>query len=188
MNLKERKIHIGKKRTISLLSALILVCMLSVTTVLATAYVVLQWTTTATVVANPAVCFYKWSDQTKANTFNYAVNIFPNVKTIDENITYAVYNWEASSRDVYFRLASENTNATDVTFLYYQVFTGNYVGGTVLYSHNETDFGSPDTAWSSVCSAGATTKYKIGIEITAGASAGIGHTPTFTFEIKVENP
>jgi len=181
-SLRKRKVHIGK-RSISLLTLLFLMITITVTSVSATAYVVLTWTTTATVTANPKVCFYKWSDQTKANTFTYSVNVFPNVITIDENITYALYNWDSSAHNVYFRLASENTNTTDISWMYYKV----YNGGT-LFSKNETNFNSPDTGWSTSYSATASTKYMIWISIKCASGAGVGHTPSMTFEVKVENP
>jgi hypothetical protein len=182
IGLRKRRIHIGK-RSIPLLTLLALALTISVASVSAAAYVSLTWTTTATVVANPKVCFYKWSDQTKVNTFSYIVNIFPNVITIDENITYALYNWDTSDHNVYFRLASENTNTTDISWMYYKV----YNGGT-LFSKNETNFNTPDTVWSTFYSAVASTKYMIWISIKCASGAGIGHTPSFTFEVKVENP
>lgn len=182
ISLRKRRIHIGK-RSIPLLTLLALALTISVASVSAAAYVVLNWTTTATVVANPKVCFIKWQDGSKANTFSYSVNVFPNVVTIDENITYGLQNWDGSAHDVYFRLASENTNTTDISWMYYKV----YNGGT-LFSKNETDFNAPDTVWSTVYSATATTEYSIWMEIKCASGAGIGHTPSFTFEVKVENP
>ena len=181
-NLKKRRIFIGK-HSISLLTVLFLIAMISVTAVSATAYVVITWTTNATIVANPKVCFIKWSDGSKANTFSYSVNTFPNVVTVDTNITYGLWNWDSQAHNVYFRLVSENTNTTDISYVYYKV----YNGGT-LYSKNETDLDSPDTNWSSVVSASASTKYTIEMQIKSPSGAGVGHTPTFNFEVKVENP
>ena len=57
----------------------LLISSLLIATASAVAYVTLNWTTTATVVANPKVCFIKWADGTKANTFFYSVNIFLNI-------------------------------------------------------------------------------------------------------------
>lgn len=183
MTLKDKKFRLGK-HVISLMLAMILIVMIGTSVVVATAYVVLQWTNTATVVANPKVCFIKWADGSKVNTFPYTVNIFPSIKTVDENITYGLWNWDTSAHNVYFRLASENTNSTDVAWCYYKVYNG---GGT-LFSKNESSFDSPDTNWSTAYSAALSTKYTIWMEIKAGASAGVGHTPTMTFEMKVENP
>jgi hypothetical protein len=149
----------------------------------ALAYVTLQWTTTATVAANPKASFIKWADGTKANTFAYTVNIFPNVKTVDENITYGIWNDDGSTRTVYFRLASENTNSTDVTSLNYTVYNGGQ-----LYTKLESNFDSPSLAWSTGVTLGANTKYTVWIEIQCASGAGVGHTPQFTFEMKVENP
>jgi Zn-dependent metalloprotease len=156
---------------------------LVIATASAVAYVTLQWTTAATVEGNPKACFIKWADGTKANTFTYNVNIFPNVKTVDENITYGIWNNDTSTRTVYFRLASENTNSTDVTSLNYTVYNGGQ-----LYTYLENDFDNPSLDWSSGVQLAANTKYTIWMEIQCANTAGIGHTPQFTFEMKVENP
>lgn len=170
----------------SLKLIVLLITSLLIATASAVAYVTLQWTTTATVAANPAVCFVKWEDNTKANTFTYPVNIFPNVKTVDENITYGVWNWNTtSSRTIYLRLASENTNSTDVSSLNYTVY---HPTEGQKYTKLETDFDNPDLSWSSSISLSANTKYTIWIEIQCASGAGVGHTPAFTFEMKVENP
>lgn len=149
----------------------------------ATAYVILEWQVNMTVTANPKVAFIKWQDSTKHNNFSYSVNIFPNIKTVDPNATFGVWNWDSSAHDIYFRLASENTNSTDVAWFYYKV----YDGGT-LFSKNETNFDSPDTAWSSSVSATATTKYTIEVQVKCGSGAGAGHTPQLTLEMRVDNP
>jgi hypothetical protein len=169
----------------SLKLIVLLISSLLIATVSAVAYVTLQWTTTATVTANPQVCFIKWADGTKANTFTYSVNIFPSVKTVDDNITHGVWNWNATeSRTIYFRLASTNTNETDVDSYNCTV----YDGGGQLYTKLETNLDSPSLAWSSGVSATADTKYTIWIEIECKSTAVVGHTPSFTFEMKVENP
>jgi len=173
-----KRVRIGKHAV----PALLLVALL-VGTVAAVAYVVLQWTMTATVAANPKASFIKWADGTKANTFSYSANIFPAIKTVDENITYGIWNDDASSRTVYFRLASENTNTTDIASLNFTVYNGGQ-----LYTKLESNLDDPSLAWSSGVTLAANTKYTIWIEITAGASAVVGHTPSFTFEMKVENP
>ena len=154
-----------------------------IATASAASYVTLQWTTTATVAANPKACFIKWADGTKANTFTYNVSIFPNTKTVDENVTYGIWNDDGSTRTVYFRLASENTNTTDVTSLNYTVYNGGQ-----LYTQLESDFDDPSLAWSSGVTIAANTNYTIWMEIQCANGAGVGHTPQFTFEMKVENP
>jgi hypothetical protein len=161
----------------------LLMSSLLIATASAVAYVTLQWTATATVAANPKACFIKWSDGTKANTFTYGVNIFPNVKTVDENITYGIWNDDASTRTVYFRLASENTNTTDITSLNFTVYNGGQ-----LYTKLESNFDSPSLAWSTGVTLAANTKYTVWMEIQCASGAGVGHTPQFTFEMKVENP
>lgn len=173
----------GKKISRRILLAFLLIAS-TVAIAFATSYAVIQWQVNMTVVANPKVCFVDWSTgTTKANTFTYSVNIFPSIKTIDTNITYGIWNWDSSAHNIYFKLSSENTNSTDVSWFYYKVYDG-----ATLFSKNETDFGSPDTAYSIAYSALATTKYTIEVQVKAGASAVAGHTPAITFEMRVDAP
>ena len=168
----------------SLKLIILLMSSLLIATVSAVAYVSLTWTITTPVVANPQVCFIKWSDGSKENTFTYSVNIFPSIKTVDENITYGVWNWNATvSRTIYFRLASTNTNETDVDSYNFTVYNGGQ-----LYTKLETNLNSPSLAWSSAVTAVNNTKYTIWMEIQCQSTAVVGHTPSFTFEMKVENP
>jgi len=160
----------------------LLISSLLIATVSVTAYITLTWTTTATVVANPSVCFVDWSTgTTKANTFAYTVNVFPNIKTVDENITYGIWNWNATNRNCYLRLASTTSNNTDITAINATI----YITGTTVLTHRWTTL--TDTAYYDFTAAGST-KYAIWIEIECASGAGVGHTPQFTFEIKVENP
>ncbi len=175
MNIKSKK---SLKLTVLLMSSLL------IGTAAAVAYVTLQSTTSVAIGANPKVSFIKWLDSTKANTFTYSVNIFPNVKTVDENITYGIWNDDGSTRTVYFRLASENTNTTDITSLNFTV----YNGGGQLYTQLESNFDNPSLAWSTGVTLTANTKYTVWMEIPCPGGAGVGHTPQFTFEMKVENP
>lgn len=174
-----KRVRIGKYA----ISALLLL-VLAVGTVAAVAYVVLQWTMTATVVANPKVSFVDWSDgTTKANTFDYSVNIFPAITTIDENITYGIWNDDGVSHTIYIRLASTNTNETDVDSINMTIYNGGQ-----LFTKLESNLDSPSYDWSSGITAAANTKYSIWIEIECPDTAVVGHTPSFTFEMKVENP
>jgi hypothetical protein len=160
----------------------LLITSLLIATVSAAAYVALQWTITATVVANPAVCFVDWATgTTKANTFAYSVNIFPNIKTVDENATYGVWNWNASSRNCYMKLTSTNTNATDITAINVTL----WISGSTPFTKRWIDL--TDTSYYSFTAAG-NTKYAIWIEIECASGASAGHNPQFTFEMKVENP
>lgn len=168
-----------KSRLLMLLLALAIVG-----TVAAAPYVVLQWQANFTVADNPKVSFFVWSTSAKENTMTYTANIFPNVKTVEENHTRGIWNWDTADHTIYFRLASENTNSTDIAWLYYKVYNAT----ATLYSKNETDFNSPSTSWSSAVTIPDGAKYAIWIECKAGASAGTGHTPSVTFELKVENP
>ena len=150
----------------------------------ATAYAVLEWQLSMTVVANPDVCFFAWAGGAKANNFTYTVNIFPNIITIDENVTYGVWEWSGAIHTVYFKLASETTNSSDVLWAYFKVYNAT---GT-LHSSNETNFDAPTTTWSAAESASANEQYTIQIQVKANATATTGHTPSITYQMKVDDP
>lgn len=177
MNLKDRKIRV-KGYSISALLLIILVASAGI--VFAVAYVALEMTNTATVVANPKVCFVKWSDNSKQNTFNYAVNIFPSVKTVDENITHGIWNWDTSNHAVNLRIKSITTsgNIANVTTV---VKNGTATVITVSWVTS----GSLPTTWQPF-TALASTKYTLWTEITA--TSGASGSSTITYELKVENP
>jgi hypothetical protein len=177
--LRNRKVKIGRF-SVSLLTVVAIVLMASIGTVFAVAYVVLQWTATATVSANPKVCFIKWQDGSKQNTFDYAVSIFPSIKTIDENITYGIWNWDTASHTVYLRW-SGLTNSGNIARLYIKV----HDGANTIYSKEWTSIPTFPTVWESF-NVPANTKYSIWLEITA--TSGATGSSVFTFELKVENP
>jgi len=160
----------------------LLITSLLIATVSAAAYVALQWNLNTTVVEHPWLCFIKWSDESKANTFNYSVNIFPDIKTIDENITYGVWNWNATvTKTGFIRLASASAQASDVTSINVTI-----TNGTQIYTRKWTGF--TDKSWGTSFTAAKNTKYAIWIEIQCASGAIPGDTPQFTFEMKVENP
>lgn len=177
INLKDKKIRV-KGYSISALLLMILVA--SAGMVFAVAYVTLEMTSTATVQANPKVCFVKWSDNSKQNTFDYAVNIFPSIKTVDENITHGIWNWDTSSHAVNMRIKSITTsgNIANVTTV---VKNGTETVITVSW----VTAGSLPTTWQPF-TALASTKYTIWTEITA--TSGASGSSTITYELKVENP
>jgi len=168
----------------SLKLIVLLITSLLIATVSAAAYVTLQWTTTTTVVANPKVCFIKWSDGSKQNTFDYAVNIFPSIKTIDENITHGVWNWDTASHVTSMRWYSL-TNSGNIAKLNVTVYNST----TTIYTQYWTSVPSLPTAWIQFSpSPMAGGKYAIRVEITATSGATPGQQSVFTFEMKVENP
>lgn len=162
------------------ISLLLLMVIALTGTVLAVAYIVLHWTATATVVANPSVCFVKWEDNTKHNTFSYAVNIFPSVKTLDENITYGVWNWATQPRTAYIRWNSL-TNPENVAGLNLTIYNAT----ATIYSQYWSSTPTFPTSWVSFNTA-PNTKYTILIMIEASESATVGSSSTFTFEMMVE--
>jgi len=177
MNFRDRKIRV-KGYSISALLLTVLIAAAGI--VLAVAYVTLEFTSTASVQANPNVCFVKWSDNSKQNTFDYAVNIFPSVKTVDENITHGIWNWDTSTHAVNIRIKSITTssNIANVTTV---VKNGT---ATVVTASWVTAGGLP-TTWQPF-TALASTKYTLWTEITA--TSGASGSSTITYELKVENP
>jgi len=167
----------------SLRLIVLLISSLLIATASAIAYVTLSWTTTATVAANPHVCFFEWLiPATKLNTFNYAVNIFQNVKTIDENITHGIWNWATEAHVAYMRWYSL-TNSTNIANLNVTVYNST----TTIYSQYWSSVPSFPTAWVQFSpSPMAGGRYTIWIEITATDVASVGSL--FTFEMKVESP
>jgi hypothetical protein len=167
----------------SLKLIVLLITSLLIATVSAAAYVNLQWTMTATVVANPKVCFFAWSaPTTKLNTFDYAVNIFPSIKTIDENITHGVWNWDIESHVTSMRWYSL-TNSGNIASLNVTVYNST----TTIYTQYWSSVPTLPTGFvefSPSLMAGG--KYAIWIEISA--TGGATGSSVFTFEMKVENP
>jgi len=168
----------------SLKLIVLLISSLLIAAVSATAYVKLQWTTTVTVAANPRVCFFAWSaPTTKLNSFNYAVNIFQSVKTVDENITHGVWNWDTEAAHVAYMQWYFLTNPDNIANLNVTVYNST----TTIYSQYWSSVPSFPTGWVQFSpSPMADGKYTIWIEITATSGASGGSV--FTFEMKVENP
>ena len=161
----------------------LLISALLIATVSAAAYVTLTWTTTATVGTYPKVCFFAWSaPTTKLNTFNYAVDIFPSIKTINVNITYGIWSWDSPGQTVSMRISSITNQATNIqNVTTYVKDATNTTKITVQF----IDGGSLPTTWQSF-SASATTKYTLWTEIEAKSTASV--SSVITYELKVENP
>jgi hypothetical protein len=173
---------INFKKSLKLIT--LLISSLLIATVSAVAYVTLTWTTTATVQANPKVCFVLWpAGTTKANTFDYGVNIFPSIKTVDENITYGIQNWDSAAHTVSMRISSITNQATNIQSITTYVKTLD--GVTTKITVSFTDGGSLPTTYLSF-TADATTYYLIWAEITA--KSGATGSSVITYELKVENP
>lgn len=182
MNLRDKKIRIRGHQISALLLILIVAISASSSAVFALAYVVLNWTTTATVVANPKTCFYQWSGATKSNTFSYSVNIFPSVTTIDANITYGIQNWDTVTHTVSICWQSLTTPG-NIASLGLKVYNGT----AVLYNQYWSSMPSFPTAWVQLNPSPAAGKiYTIYMNITGTASPT--GSSTFTFDMQVQNP
>jgi len=175
---KKRAIKMGRF-SVSLTTLLMLALVVSTGTVLAVAYVVLNYTSTATVVPNPYVCFIKWADGTKANSFDYSVNIFPSVQTVDENITYGLENWDTVLHTCYLSWVSLTTTANIASFN----MTVYNVTNTI-YSQQWDVMPSFPTAYVSLTPANG--NYTIMLKYTATAPAT--GSSDFAFDLKVDNP
>jgi len=155
---------------------ILLLATLAIGTVAAVAYVVLTWSISMTVAANPRVHFW---DGTAANTMALSMNIFPDIRTIDEdNDVWDLRSVTAGA--VYIRVESMNTTA--INELRIRAFNGT---GDLF-----------DLTWNSADSAGvfqgpyvtsASNDYDLWIEVEATSVAT--KTPeTITVQLKVEEP
>lgn len=147
--------------------------------VTAVAYVMLQFNINATVQSYPKVTFWEWSTSTKKNTFEYSVNIFANVKTIDKNITYGIFNDASQQHRCYIRIKSLS-NPTNIAELKITIYNDT---NTIL-SKEWTNFGTLPTSWETFNTA-PNAKYAISLEIKASASPS--GSSTFIIEIREEN-
>jgi len=170
MSRLRKRVRIGKYTipTLLLLS-------LAIGTVAAVAYVVITYTMTATVVANPKVSFFTWVGGAKSNTFSYAVNIFPNVKTVDENLTQGIWNWDTVVHSTGLRVSDITNQANIASFL--------------VKVSNATDIWSITTVSSTYTTVNlGPGKYTIWIEVTGASGATVGQSCVFTVDMKVMSP
>jgi hypothetical protein len=149
-------------------------------TVAAVAYVVLTWTVTLPVAANPRVHF--WDGSNAANTMEITMNIFPSIRTIDENND----DWDIRSNDVgnvYIRVDAMNTTAIS------EVVIIAYVSdpASPLFDLTWTS-ADAEGSWQGPYSTAATTDYNLWIEVLADAQAYPTSEESIAVELKVEEP
>jgi hypothetical protein len=174
-SLFNKKLRIGKY-SIPLLPLLLIV----ISSALATMYVTLQFTITTPVQQYPKVTFWEWSTAQKKNAFGYSMNIFANIKTIDENITCSIFNDDSVQHQCYLRLSSI-INPSNIAKISITIYNST----KTIFTEEWTEFQTQPTAWKTFVPA-AHAKYTIWIEITgAGNPSG---SSSFTAEIKEENP
>jgi len=170
--LRSKRVRIGKYT----LPALLLVS-LAVGTVAAAAYVVLTWYMSLTVLASPRVHF--WDGSSAANTMTITMNIFPDVRTIDEDAAWNIRS--NGTGNIYIRVSAMDT--ADVA----EVRIKAYVGATTLFdqawSTSTTDWSGPYATTGSVASPAI---YDLWIEVL-GAGTAFG-TTSITVDLKVESP
>jgi len=175
--LTRKSLRVGKYSvpTLALLAVI-------VGSVAAAAYVVLSFTATLTVAANPKVAFVEWATSAKKNTFDYAVNIFPSVKTVDENSTYGVWNWDTAAHTAYLRIVGI-TNSANIQRVYLKVHDGVSTVVSVEWLSGQ----ALPQAWT-MFTAAASKKYAVWVEVTGASGAAVGSSSVVSVEMKVEAP
>jgi len=162
---------------------LILLLFTLASTVAAAAYIIYQFNISATVEEHPKVTFWKWSTSEKKNTFTYDVNIFPSIKTINENITHGIYCDDENSHTCSLRL-NNVTNSGNIAKLNITIYNTT----NTIFTKEWTSFSPlPETNWWPFTAA-AHKKYAIQIEITASSGAVPSSSSIITIDMKVDNP
>jgi len=174
-SLLKKKVHVGRY-SIPLLALLFLI----VGSVVAATYVTLHFTITMPVQEYPKVTFWQWSTPQKKNTFDYSLNIFAGIKTIDENVTYCIFNDDSVQHQCYLRIESLS-NPGNIAKLNITIYNST----NTIFTKEWTQFGTLPTPWESFTTA-ANAKYSIWIEITATENPS--GSSSFAIEIKEENP
>jgi len=163
----------------------LLLATLAIGTVAAVSYVILTWTMTLTVVANPRVHFYNESETPPAdvaNTMDIAMNIFPDVITIEEDAVWDIRSTGAGN--IYIRVSTMDTN--EVAKL--KIIA--YEDGELASPLFTEEWTGPTTDWiGATAHMTAAADYNLWIEVT-GASTATPSPPTttITLELKVETP
>jgi len=85
--------------------ALLLALALTIGTVSATAVLIYEWQLSLTA-ATPKVRFYKWSDQSYADTVTLNYNLYANLWLYDDNAAYGIKNTDSSAHTVYLYIDS----------------------------------------------------------------------------------
>jgi predicted membrane GTPase involved in stress response len=152
----------------------LLLATLAIGTIAATIFVVLTYTMSLTVVPFPAVNFVKWSTGARENTFTESFNIFPDVKTIQDNATYGIVS--TAAKDCSMQISSITTPG-NIAEVYMKVFNSTDTIVEITYSTDGNDW-MPFTT--------ASANYTIWMEVTgAGGASG---SSAVDLNMRVENP
>jgi len=150
-------------------------------TVAAVAYVVLTWTMTLPVGANPRVHFF--SSVTGAeNSMEITMNIFPDIRTIDENND----EWDIRSvttGDISIRVDAMNTTAISELVIIAYVSDP----ASPLFSLTWTDADAANS-WHGPYTTADGTDYNLWIEVFADPLAQPATEESIAVELKVESP
>ena len=165
-----KRVRIGKYAVPALLLLAI-----TVGTVAGAAYVILQWTISMTVLDNPRVHF--WDGTNAENTMTITMNIFPSIRTIDEDALWDIRS--DSAGDIYIRVSAMDTS--DVTEVVIKAYVSD--PDTPLF---DVTWAASTTTWSGPYNTAASTDYNLWIEVLA---AGTAIDPaSITVDLKVESP
>ena len=169
MSLRKR-VRIGKYAV-----PVLLLLTIAIGTVAAAAYVVLTWTISLTVASHPRVAF--WDGGSVQNSLTLSMNIFPEIRTIDEDLT----GWDIRSNatgDVYIRVPTLDTNDIDELVITAYNATDNLFDLT--YTDVDNDWTGPFTTPT------AAEDYDLRIEVLAADTAT--DPAQIIIEMKVESP
>ena len=174
MSALRKRVRIGKYTIPALLLA-----SLAIGTVAAVSYVILTFTISLPVAANPRVHFYNATADAVANTMTIELNIFPNIRTIDENNEKKIRSVDAG--DLYIRVSAMDTaDIAEVIIVAYET-----VPATDLFNQTWT---GPTATWSGPYTTDDDTDYNLWIEVAATSGATPPGPATITVELMVENP
>jgi len=148
--------------------------------VIAAVYIALQFNIIMNYQQYPKVTFWEWNTSQKKTTFDYSVNIFPGIKTVDENITHGIFNDDSAQHQCYLRIKSLS-NSVNIAKLKITIYNST---NTIL-TKEWSESGILPTSWENFTTA-ANAKYAIWIEITAAGSPS--GASTFEIEVKENNP
>jgi len=153
----------------------LLLLTIAVGTVAAAAYVVLTWTMTLPIAEHPRVYFYNEGTTTEANTMDITMNIFPDIKTIDEDAPWDIRSTGAG--DIYIRVSAMDAEVAKVNITAYD-------GATTLFAIEWT---SATADWGTGYDTVGTTDFDLWIEVTGATGITTG-SASVTVDLKVEAP
>jgi len=165
-----KRVRIGKYAI-----PVLLLLTLAVGTVAAAYYVILTWTTSLTVAANPKVHFIKWQDGSSQNTFSESFTIFPLLKTVMENASHGIKSVTGGTSSIQISSIGTPTNIASIHIKIYN-------STVAIYEKTWSSPPTPPSGFESFTTATGK-NYAIWLDVT-GASGATGSS-SIAFELKV---